>query len=252
MRRTPLLLAFFGAVVAILAISTSAAAAGKAVGQTKSAQASQQAQAATSKSHPTHSASALHSSSASTHSNSGHASSSSPSTGGAAAANKFNCAQPDQDVPGASCDPSSNRGTEQTDHGKGNDCDPGYGGSNPKGTGPDHGNDNRYPNSSETEVPGCGSTAGQTPPPVVIPPPPAPPVTGGVLGLSGGHGGGGEFGGGVSGATGMGGVGGAVAGATGVALANTGLRSVGFALLALLLIILGFFLIRRRGATGTA
>jgi len=172
------------------------------------------------------------------------------SSGSAVSGNKFNCAQPDQDVPGAACDPSSKRGTEQVDHGKGNDCDPGYGGSNPNGSGTDHGNDNRYPNSSEDEVAGCGSTQG-TPPPVVIPPSPTPTPGGGVLGVSTGSGGGNEAAtGGVLGASG--GVGGAVAGATGVALANTGFKSVGLALLALLLVGIGFLLMRRRPKTTIA
>lgn len=246
MRRTPLFLALFGAVVAILALSTSAAAAGKAVGQTKSTHVSQTAPATTSKAHPSNSASGKHSSS-------GHSSGSSKSSGSTAAGNKFSCPQPDQDVPGASCDPSAKSGHD-TDNGKGNDCDPGYGGSNPKGTGPDHGNDNRYPTSSESEVPGCGTVSPvqggggggcttQCSPCTTncAPPPPCTtcghggselPATGGVLGATG-------FGGGV-------------AGATGVALANTGLHTLGLALLALLLLALGFFLVRRRGAAPAA
>ena len=231
MRRTPLLLAVCGALMAMPAIPSSALAAGTATSRAPA--------------HPTRSASQQQASST------------------------FNCAQPDQDVPGASCDPSSQRGTEQVDHGRGNDCDPGYGGSNSKGSGADHGNDNRFPASSETEVTSCSSTAstgsgggtghgpGRSGGTTASGSAPA----GAVLGASTGRGGGGEQGGvagatgasgltGVSGAPGAlgGAVGAAVAGATGVALANTGFRNLLGGVPALLLLAVGFLLSRRRRA----
>src|SRR5690242_62627 len=122
MRRTPLLLAIFGALVAVLAVSSSALAAGKAVGHT---------------SHASTAAKPAAKSSAHSQAYRG-ATTTPPRTTPAGAA---------QDTPSGN-DPSfkSSTGTETVDHGKGNDCDPGNGGSNPKGNGPDHGNDLRNDN----------------------------------------------------------------------------------------------------------
>ncbi|HEX6487827.1 MAG TPA: hypothetical protein VF137_02990 [Candidatus Dormibacteraeota bacterium] len=149
----------------------------------------------------------------------------------------------DQDVPSGK-DPSwkSGSSTETRDNGKGNDCDPGFGGSNNE-TGNDGGH-HGVPNASETEATGCHTTSGTQQQQQQQQQQQSQQASQVAAVTTTGHGGGVEAAtGGVLGASG--GIGGGV-GAAGVALANTGLRSIGYGALALLLIVLGGMLMWRR------
>ena len=206
----------------------------------------------------------------STHAQSGHQSnhSSGPATSSGRSNTNASGGSGERDVPGSSVDPSS-KAAHDRDNGIGNDCDPGFGGS-PNDTGNDGRSSAASPGAtsptSEAEnggtrtschtsgghggtPPGNGCTSNCTPP--------------GCVGCGGGgeqqqhfppscmgncgHGGGNE----VSNVQGLStraatGVGGAASAAAGVGLANTGFRTVGLGILALLLIVVGFALMIRR------